>query len=68
MIIGFICNVIVRKLQPLLIGIKEMIPVIIAASEFGRGWSGKVIQFYVDNRTVVDIINSVAAKDTHLCT
>ena len=36
-------------LQPLPIIIKEMIPVI-AAAVFAHGWSGKILQFYIDDQ------------------
>lgn len=54
------------RLQALSIAIKEMIPVVLASAVFGRGWSGKIIQFHVDNKAVVDIINSTSTKNTHL--
>ena len=52
--------------QPLSIAIKEMMPVVFAAAVFGCSWSGKIVQFNVDNKAVVDIVNSTSSKDTHL--
>ena len=37
------------KLQHLSIALKELIPVVLAAVTFGCQWSGKVVQFVVDN-------------------
>ena len=52
------------RLQPLSIAIKEMIPIVCAAAICGHNWSGKIIQFNVDNKAVVNIINSTSSKDT----
>ena len=48
------------------IAIKELIPVVLAAASFGNQWAGKVVQFVVDNKAVVDVLNSTFCSDTHL--
>ena len=37
-----------------------------AAAIFGRQWQGHLIQFSVDNMSVVHILNSTYSKDPHL--
>ena len=54
------------KLQHLSIAIKELIPVVLAAATFGHQWSGKVVEFIVDNEAVVEVINATYSKDLHL--
>ena len=53
-------------LQSLNIAIKELIPVVVAATSFGNQWQGKLIQFTVDNMAVVHVLNSTYSKDPHL--
>ena len=55
-----------NHLQSLLIAIKELTPVVIAAAIFGRQWRGHLIQFSVDNMAVVHILNSTYSKDGHI--
>ena len=43
------------------IQVKELIPVILAAWLFGKNWAGKEIEFQIDNKAVVDILNSTTA-------
>ena len=43
-----------------------MLPVIIAAACFGHEWSGKVIEFVVDNKTVVEVLKATYSRDLHL--
>ena len=54
------------RLSPLSIAVKEMFPVIIAAACFGRQWSGKVIEFVVDNEAVVEVLKATYSRDLHL--
>jgi len=46
------------RLCHLSIAVKELILVVLAAATLGRSWSGKYIQFVVDNEAVVPILNS----------
>ena len=48
------------------IAVKELIPVVLAAAIFGRQWSGKVIQFKIDNAAVVQMIEATYAQNSHL--
>ena len=48
------------------IAIKELIPVVLAAATFGKSWSGKSIQFVVDNEAVVAVLNSTFCSDLYL--
>ena len=54
------------KLQHLSIAIKELIPVVLAAATFGNQWSGKVVQFVVDNSAVVEVVKSTYSKEPHM--
>ena len=54
------------RLSPLSIAVKELFPVIIAATCFGREWSGKVVEFIVDNEAVVEVLKATYSKDFHL--
>ena len=54
------------RLQHLSIAIKELIPVVLAAATFGHQWSGKVVQFVVDNAAVVEVIKATYSKELHL--
>ena len=45
------------------IEVKELIPVVLAAALFGHQWVGKVVQFVVDNKAVMDVLNA-----TFICT
>ena len=40
------------------IAVKELISVVLAAALFGHQWMGKVVQFVVDNKAVVDFLMS----------
>ena len=53
------------KFQHLSIAIKELIPVVLAAATFGYQWSGKVVQFVVDNSAVVEVVKSTYSKEPH---
>ena len=55
-----------EKLQSLLIAVKELIPIMIAAAVFGHYWRGKIIKFQVDNLGVVQIVNATYCRDVHL--
>ena len=48
------------------IAVKEHIPVVLAAALFGHQWAGKVVQFVVDTKAVVDIINATFCSDSHM--
>ena len=48
------------------IQVQELFPVVVAAGIFGRLWKGKTVQFIVDNKSVVDILNSGYSKEAHL--
>ena len=54
------------RLSSLSIAVKEMLPVIIAAACFGREWSGKVIEFVVDNEAAVEVLKATYSRDLHL--
>ena len=54
------------KFQNLSIAIKELIPVVLAAATFGYQWSGKVVQFVVDNSAVVEVVKSTYSKEPHM--
>ena len=40
------------------IAVKELFPVVIAAAIYGNQWSGKLVQFKVDNIAVVQVIQA----------
>lgn len=46
--------------------VKELIPVVMAAALFGRGWKGKLVVFSVDNEAVVYILNKTHSRESHL--
>ena len=48
------------------IQVKELFPVVAAAALFGRQWKGKVVQFVVDNKAVVDILKEGYSRESHL--
>ena len=54
------------RIKDLPIAVKELIPVVLAAAIFGPQWSGKVIQFKIDNAAVVQVIEATYAKNSHL--
>ena len=43
---------------------KELIPVVLVATEFVPQWAGKIVQFMVDNAAVVDVINATVMRPT----
>ena len=53
-------------LKDLSIAVKELIPVMLAAAIFGPQWSGKVVQFKIDNAAVVQVIEDTHAQNAHL--
>ena len=55
-----------QDLAPLSIQVKELVPVVAAAALYGREWRGRWVEFVVDNRAVVDIINNTHSKESHL--
>ncbi len=48
------------------ISIREMIPVVMAAALWGRGWSGKSVRFWSDNSAVVALINAGSSRECTL--
>ena len=54
------------RADTLSIAIKELVPIVMAAIEWGRYWSGKLIQFNCDNKAVVLTLNSLSCKDKGL--
>ena len=56
------------RLNPISIAVKEVFPVALAAAMFGHLRVGKVnvIQFMVDNMTVVDVIKASHSNDLHM--
>ena len=47
-----------HHLGHLSIAVKELISVVLVAASFGHQWADKVVQFVVDNKAVVDVINA----------
>ena len=48
---------------------KELVPIVVAAAIWGRGWPGQHVSFHSDNMAVVAILNAGSARDhrlTHL--
>ena len=54
------------SLHDLPIAIKELVPVVVAAALFGHEWRGLLVEFKVDNMTVVHVLNNTYSKDQHL--
>ena len=54
------------RLKELSVAVKELIPVVLAVAMFGPHWSGKVIQFKIDNAAVVHVIEITYAQNAHL--
>ena len=52
--------------QDMSIASKELIPVVISAAIFGRRWSGKLVNFMVDNLAVVQVLQATYSRNTHL--
>jgi len=52
--------------KPLSIAVKEFVPVVLAATNFGHQWNSHMIQFSVDNMSVVHVLNSNYSRDHHL--
>ena len=48
------------------IAVPELIPVVIAASNWGSQWQRRKILFNIDNKAVVDSMNSGLPKNSHL--
>ena len=45
---------------------KELFPVVVSAAIFGRYWSGRLVNFRVDNLAVVQVIQATYSRETHL--
>ena len=45
---------------------KELIPIVMAAFLWGKGWQGKMILFHCDNTAVVSVINKLYCQDLDL--
>ena len=54
----------VSCLYHLSISMKEPIPVVLAAVLFNNQWASEVVQFVVDNKVVVDVLNATFCIDT----
>ena len=52
--------------QAISIASKELFPVVVSAAIFGRRWSGRLVNFRVDNLAVVQVIQATYSRDTHL--
>ena len=48
------------------IAIKELFPVVVAAAIYGNQWSGKLVQFKVDNLAVVQVLQATYSREPHL--
>ena len=48
------------------VAVKELISVVLAAATFGHPWSGKVVEFVVDNAAVVEVIKATYSKELYL--
>lgn len=55
-----------QELEVASIQVKELIPVVVAAALYERDWRGKMVLFRVDNMSVVDIVNDIYSKESHL--
>ena len=53
-------------LYHLSITVKELISVVLAAALFGHQWVGRVVQFVVDNKAVVDVLKATFCSNTHM--
>ncbi len=47
----------------IIIAVKELLPVVVAASLWGRSWEGRHVCFHSDNMAVVSILNKRTAKE-----
>ena len=54
------------QLSYLSIAVKELIPDILAVASFGHQWAGMVIQFVVEKKAVVDVLNATFCSMMHL--
>ena len=43
--------------------LKELVPVVLAAALWGKHWSGQLVQFHVDNMSVVQVVNKGSSKE-----
>ena len=48
------------------ISIKEMIPIVMAAAQWGNLWSGQSVRFQCDNSAVVALVNSGSSREQTL--
>ena len=48
------------------ISVKELAPVIMAASVWGSSWRGQTVKCYSDNQAVVAVLNKRSCRDRHL--
>ena len=42
---------------------KELVPIVVAAAVWGKGWQGQTVQVWCDNTAVVNIINRGSSRD-----
>ena len=54
------------RFQHFSIQVKEMIPAVVAAAIYGKAWTGKMVEFKIDNQAVVDILMSGYSREPHL--
>ena len=52
--------------QAMSIASKELFPVVVSAAIFGRCWSGRLVNFRVDNLAVVQVIQATYSRDAYL--
>ena len=48
------------------IAVKEMVPVVVAATLWGASWQGRSVRFHSDNSAVVALLNSGSVRDDSL--
>ena len=48
------------------IAVKELFPMVIAAAIFRNQWSGKLVQFKVNNLVVVQVLQATYSREPHL--
>ena len=52
-----------NKIENAHITIKELVPVVLATTVWGKEWSGRMVQANCDNAAVIAILNSETSKD-----
>lgn len=54
------------ELRSTSIQVQELAPIVMAAAVFGKDWTGKSVQFVVDNLAVVSIVRATYSTESHL--